>query len=224
MYDISGTCIANHAATRSEIPSNGPFSAHSSEITTTEDGQLYTPVSQDAVFDNGEYILVQSRPPTTIRILPIIESSSYTQHTYAQLSFLAPGLLSSILDLLKVFGNEYKFSTFSREGRNGCIERQLRSKNGTSWSLAQPGCFVCKTCFNKKRPCMRVVGANQWLLLPLPPDVRDPGATWMEEAYYIHQGMGSSLIFPGVWELSKSAVVQRATKAAAAREASGFTE
>jgi hypothetical protein len=44
--------------------------------------------------------------------------------------------------------------------------------------------------------------------------VRDPGATWMDEAYYVHQGMGSSLVFPGVWELSKSAVTQRATKAA----------
>jgi hypothetical protein len=217
-------CAANHLAVRSENLFTGPFSAHSSQITATENGQLYTPVSQDAIFDNGESILVQSRPPTTIRILPIIESSSYTQHTYAQLSFLAPGLLSSILDLLKVFGNEYKFSTVSREGRNGCIERRLRSKNGTSWSLAQPGCFVCKTCFNKKRPCMRVVGAHEWLLLPLPPEVRDPGATWMDEAYYVHQGMGSSLVFPGVWELSKSAVTQRATKAAAAREASGLTE
>jgi len=125
---------------------------------------------------------------------------------------------------LKVLGNENSFSTLSREGRNACIERQLRSKNGTSWSLAQPGCFVCKTCFNKKRPCMRVVGRHQWLLLPLPPDVRDPGLTWMDEAYYVYQGIGSNLSFPGTWELSKSAVIQLAMKAATAREASGFTE
>jgi hypothetical protein len=216
-------CATNHFAARSENPSTGPYSAHSSEITATGDRQLHTPASQDAVIDSGEYILVQSRPPTSVRILPVIESSSYTHHTYATLSLLAPGLLNSILDLLKVLGNEHKFSTFSREGRNSCIERQLRSKNRTSWSLTQPGCLVCKTCFNTKRPCMRVVGRHQWLLLPLPPDVRDPGATWQDEAYYIHQGTESSLSFPGVWELNPSAV-RRAMQEATARQASGLTE
>jgi hypothetical protein len=217
-------CAANHLAARPENPFTGPFSAHSSESTATKIRQLHTPVSPDAVIDNEDSILVQSRPPTSVKISPVIGSISYTQHTHGQLGFLAPGLLNSILDLLKVLGNENSFSTLSREGRNACIERQLRSKNGTSWSLAQPGCFVCKTCFNKKRPCMRVVGRHQWLLLPLPPDVRDPGLTWMDEAYYVYQGIGSNLSFPGTWELSKSAVIQRAMKAATAREASGFTE
>ena len=153
-------CTANHLATRPENPFTASFPARGSEI-ATGNRQLHTPSSPDAVIGESEYILVQSRPPTSVKILPVIESSSYTQHTYAQLSFLAPGLLKSILDLLKDFGNEIKFSTFSREGRNGCIERQLRSKNRTSWSLAQPGCFVCKICFNKKRPCMRAAGAHQ---------------------------------------------------------------
>jgi hypothetical protein len=223
-YTYVCKCAANHFVARSENPSTGPYSAHRSEITATGNRQLHTPASQDAVTDNEEYILAQFRPPTSVKILPVIESSSYTQHTYATLSLLAPGLLNSILDLLKVLGNEDKFSTFSREGRNGCFERQLRSKNGTSWSLTQPGCFVCKTCFNNKRPCMRAVGRHQWLLLPLPPDVRDPGATWQDEAYYIHQGTESNLSFSGVWEASRSAVSRRATREATARQASGLTE
>jgi hypothetical protein len=216
-------CAANHLAARSENLFTGPFSAHSSEITATDNRQLHTPVSPDAVIDNEDNILVQSRPPTSVKILPVIESSSYTQHTCGQLSFIAPGLLNSVLELLKVLGHGIKFSIFSREGRNTCVERQLRVARPTSWTLTLAGCFACKTCFNKKRPCMRAAGAHQWLILPLPPDVRDPGATWMEEAYYVHQGQGSNLSFPGVWELSASAV-KRAAQEVAARKAVGLTE
>ena len=221
-------CATNQFAARSENPSTGTFSAHSSEITATEYRQPHTPVSQDAVIDDEECILVQSRPPTSVKIMPVIESSSHTQHTHAPLSLLTPGLLDSILELLTVFGNEYKFSAFSREGRNGCVERQLRSGKPTSWTLDMPGCFVCKTCFNSKRPCMRAVGRHEWLLLPLPPDVRDPGATCQDDAYYIHQGTVTSLSFPEVWELSPSAVSRRATRGATrevtALQASGLTE
>jgi hypothetical protein len=214
-------CAANHLATRSENPSPGPFPSHSSEMTATGNRHLYTPVSLDAVIDNGECILVQCRPPTSVKILPVIESSSYKQHTYATLSLLAPGLLNSMLDLLKALAEVDKFSTYSYEGQNGCIERQLRSSGKlTSWSLAMPGCFVCKTCFNRRRPCMRVVGRHEWLLLPLAPEVRDPEATCQDEAYYIYQGRGSNMSYPGVWELSQSAV-RRATQEAASQQALG---
>jgi hypothetical protein len=192
-------CATNQFAARSENPSTGTFSAHSSEITATEYRQPHTLVSQDAVIDDEECILVQSRPPTSVKILPVIESSSHTQHTYATLSLLAPGVLKSILDLLKVFGNEFKFSMFSYEGSDACIERQLRaSKRQTSWSLAMPGCFACKTCFNHRRPCMRVIGSHEWLLLPLPPNLRESEATPQDEAYYVYQGRGSNMSFPGV--------------------------
>jgi hypothetical protein len=64
---------------------------------------------------------------------------------------------------------------------------------------------------------MRVVGLHEWLLLPLAPNLRDPGVTWQDEAYYINHGMGSSLSFPEVWELSRSAVIKRVAKTAAAQ-------
>jgi len=210
-------CAANQSATRAESPSTARSPAHSSEIAATGDRQLNTPASPDALIDSGEYILVRSRPPTSVKILPVVESSSYTQHTYATLSLLAPGLLNSILDLLKAFGSEHKFSTFSHEGRRGCIDRLLRSKKGTSWTLDQSGCFACKTCFNTRRPCMRSVGAHRWLLLPLAPSVRDPEVTWQDEGYYVHQDAQTSLSFPDVWELSKTALSRRATTEAIAR-------
>lgn len=66
-----------------------------------------------------------------------------------------------------------------------------------------------------------MIGNHQWILLPLLPSLREPGAEWQEEAYYIYQREGTSQKFPGVWKLdhhSGNAPRSRAGKSAAAEQ------
>jgi hypothetical protein len=165
--------------------------------------QLRTPASMSASQDDTECIRVASRPLMSIKILPVIQSNSYVTHEYGKLTSLHPDLLKSIQKLLGVLGANDKFARISQQGVRTCIERRLHTRNASSWTNQQSGCFACRTCFNRRLPCMRAIGGHELLLLPLPVEVRHPGATWQTEAYYVHQGDETTQSFPGVWKKSE---------------------
>jgi hypothetical protein len=164
--------------------------------------QLRTPASMSASHDDIECIRVASHPPTSIKILPVIQSSSYIKHDYGKLTSLEPDLLDIILKSLDALAASDRFAIVSREKANSCVGRRLLAKNPSFWTNQQSGCFACKTCFNRRTPCMRSLSNHEWLLLPLPVEARDPSATWQDQAYYIHQGHGTNLKFPDVWRKS----------------------
>lgn len=162
---------------------------------------LLSPASLDVPPNEGESFDVDSIPRTFIRITPVIESVDSSTHTFGPTASLAPTLLEMIVKTVNGLSSIAKFSMCSQRDYHGCAERHLASGEKTYYTIDQPGCLACKTCFNRRSLCMRMVGNNQWIVLPLPPSVRDPRAKWQEEAYFIYQNQGRSLRFPGVWEL-----------------------
>jgi hypothetical protein len=163
---------------------------------------LRTPTSPSSLHGDAEYITVASRPPTSILIRPIIKSDSYITHSYGKLGSLDPTLLNMIWKVFEVLAPNHKFVSASRQGSQNCIERRLRT-HSASWTIEQSGCFACRTCFNRRQPCIRPIGNHEFLLLPLSVDVRSPDATWQDAAYYVYQYDGTTQKFPGVWKISK---------------------
>ena len=45
---------------------------------------------------------------------------------------------------------------------------------------------------------------HEFVLLPLPVEVRETDTTWQDGAYYIYQYDGTTQKFPGVWRSSKT--------------------
>lgn len=77
------------------------------------------------------------------------------------------------------------------------------------WSVDKPGSFACCACFKAKRICLSWQGDMKWILLPLPPQVRDEDLTWQDAGYYIYQGSETESSFPGVWEESRRSKKRR---------------
>ena len=49
----------------------------------------------------------------------------------------------------------------------------------------------------------------RWMLLPLPPQVRDDDATWEEARYYIHDSPQDAASSLGVWEVTRYSYARR---------------
>jgi hypothetical protein len=75
--------------------------------------QLRTPASMSASHDDIECIRVASHPPTSIKILPVIQSSSYIKHDYGKLTSLEPDLLDIILKSLDALAASDRFAIVS---------------------------------------------------------------------------------------------------------------
>jgi hypothetical protein len=166
--------------------------------------QLRTPTSMSASLDDLECITVASHPPTSIKILPVIRSDSHEKHEYGTLRSLEPDLLDNISKLLDVLGTHDKFTKVGLIQTRTCVERLLHTKSSSSWTHQQSGCFACKTCFNRRLPCMRAINNHVWVLLPLPVEARHQAANWQNGAYYIHPGNETTANFPGIWRKKDS--------------------
>lgn len=161
--------------------------------------QLRTPTSQDACFNGAARIKLDSRPPIMVEVRPVIQSADIDNHTFGRLAGLAPAVHASVMKLLGASILSERLVSLSTKGSHQCAERLIRNAHGTYWTIDRPGQFTCKTCFNGKTPCMRMAGDHQWIVLPLPPAVRDPDAVWQDKAYYVNQYEGTSIRFPRVW-------------------------
>lgn len=162
--------------------------------------QLHTPTSQDISLHDSGRVKVDSNPPVILNIRPVIESHSFTEHTYGLITNLAPAMSTALMESLKTFASLSRFATLSNSGSRRCAERYLADRE-TFWTLENPGHYTCKTCFNRKQPCMRSTGTHQWIVLPLPPAMRDTGVVWHDKANYIYRHEGSSMRYPGVWRV-----------------------
>ena len=162
--------------------------------------QLHTPASQDVSLRSGERIKVDSIPPVLVSIRPVIKSSDFDEHTYGHTNNLNPAISAAVAESIKAFSSSNRLEALSRNGSRGCIERVLASRE-TYWTLEDPGHYACKTCFNRKQPCMRSMGKHKWIILPLPPNLRNPDVAWQDKAYYIHPYEETSLRYPGIWRI-----------------------
>jgi len=181
-----------------------------------EDHHLLTPSSREASLENSERIAVDSRPPVSVEVRPFVESNNANEQVYGRISGLATPVLTSVMTGIGNFGSFDRFASLSRKGSRGCVERNL-SSHTTFWTIEHPGHFACKTCFNKKQPCLRAVGDHQWILLPLPPATREPDTDWQDQAYYIRPYEETSQRFPGTWRVephSKRDALRREKEAA----------
>lgn len=116
-----------------------------------------TPASLDASIDEGETIYVESFPPTSVRITPVIESVNARNHTFGRTTSLAPALLEAIVNTVNALASFTRFTSASHKGNFGCAERYLAAHD-TFQTIDQPGCFACKRCFNQRKPCLRMIG------------------------------------------------------------------
>lgn len=181
---------------------------------------LHTPTSQNIPLHNAEGIKVNSMPPIVVNIRPVIESSTSTEHTYGAFADLSPTMSTAVKQSLKAFGSFGRFATLSKTGDHRCTERLLAERRAF-WTLENPGHYACKTCFNRKQPCMRSIGNHQWIVLPLPPRFRGPGVVWQDKAYYIYPYEGNSMKYSGIWKVEphKERTMKRERERAAAQQA-----
>jgi hypothetical protein len=160
--------------------------------------QMFTPVSRATSLDNVVRVEVDREPSVAVDIRFVVESNSLNEHTYGTTEEVLPKMSACVMDSLKRLGAFRRFATFISKGSQNCAARILTPQE-TFWTNDCPGQFTCKTCFNKKLPCMRATGNHQLLVLPLPPDVRDPNVTWLDKAYYIHPYPKNSQRYPTTW-------------------------
>lgn len=169
------------------------------EISDSNDvQQLSTPVSRATSIDTVKRVEVDSQPPVVVDIRFVVESNGLHEHTYGTIEELSPNLSACVMESLQKLGAFPRFSKFSSKGSHNCAARILTPQQ-TFWTNDCPGQFTCKTCFNKKLPCMRATGNYQLVVLPLPPDVRDPSVTWQDKAYYIQPHPDNSQKYPTTW-------------------------
>jgi hypothetical protein len=177
-------------------------------------------MSQQASLNNAELIAVDSRPPVSVQVQPLIEINGANEQLYGRIAELTTPMLTSVMNVIGTFGSFDRFAIVSRKGYHGCVERNLNS-HSTFWTTEYPGHYTCKTCFNKKQPCMRAIGNNQWVLLPLPPVTRNPDTDWQDTAYYIRSYEETSQRFPGTWRVephSKRDALKREREVAVAHQ------
>jgi hypothetical protein len=141
---------------------------------------------------------VDSQPPVVVYIRFVVESNDLYEHIYGMIGELFPKMSTCVMGSLKKLGTFRRFGTFIFKGSHNCAARILAPQE-TFWTNDCPGQFTCKTCFNKKLPCMRATGNHQLLVLPLPPGVRDPNVIWQDKAYYIHPYAENSQRYPTTW-------------------------
>lgn len=148
----------------------------------------------------SERIRVDSLPPTSIEVLPLIGTKNSGEHTYGKFTELAPVVSASVSKCFETFSSFSRFASLSQKGSRHCAERTFNT-HSTFWTIECPGQFTCKTCFNRRQPCMRAIGEHQWIVLPLPPAVRYPSTVWQDNAYYIRPYEENSTRFSGTWRL-----------------------
>ncbi|GAB7334223.1 hypothetical protein MBLNU13_g06272t1 [Cladosporium sp. NU13] len=158
--------------------------------------QLLTPSSQEPALGSTERVTVDSRPPISVVLRPLIESDGANEPIYGQIAEWNASMIDSVMSSSSIFGSLGRFVTLSQNGARGCADRHFGS-HSTFWTLENPEHFACKTCFNKKLPCVRPVGEHHWILLPLPPATRSPDTDWQDKAYYIRNHEENSQRFPG---------------------------
>lgn len=173
------------------------------EISDSNDvPQLFTPVSRATSLDTVKRIEVNSRPPVVVDIRFVVESNGLYEHTYGTIEELFPNMSACMIESVQKLGAFSRFATFSSKGSHNCAAMILTPQE-TFWTNDCPGQFTCKTCFNKKLPCMRATGNYQLVVLPLPPDVRDPNMTWQDKAYWIHPYPENSQRYPTTWRRNR---------------------
>jgi hypothetical protein len=173
--------------------------------------QLRIPTSQGASFGEVERIRVDSHPSTIVQVRPVIESADLHEPTFGRIAELAPIVSVSVMNSFELFGTFNKFAVPSnRGGFIKCAERQFSSPD-TFWTIDSPGQFTCKTCFNRRQACMGIFCGHLWIILPLPPWVRDLGPAWQYQGCYIYQQEGNNVQCPGTWRTDKDIMKKKAT-------------
>lgn len=131
---------------------------------------------------------------------PLIRVTDGGQDEFGQIDGVAVPVIQSIQSTM----------TALRNGQHGgpmestcCAWRYLEGHRSLApWSLELPRRYACRACFNAKRACLLWIGAMQWIVLPVPPQVRSKHVTWRDDAYYIYQGWEDAADYPGVWRES----------------------
>jgi hypothetical protein len=175
---------------------------YGSELDTSDPNdvqQLFTPVSRATSLSTVERVKVDSQPPVFVNIRFVIENTDLNEHTFGTTTELSPAMSACVIQSLRGLGSSSRFASLSFKGSQNCAERTLASRE-TFYTHESPGHFACKTCFNRKQPCMQAIGSHEWIVLPLPPAVRGPNMIWQDKAYYVHPYPENSVRYPGIWK------------------------
>lgn len=94
-------------------------------------------------------------------------------------------------------GRRNRLPSKNREART-CLSLFVQSTQ-SHWTEQSPRRYTCRTCFNARRACILWLGHKKWIVLPTPPQTRDPQITWRDAAFYIHRGTETNTSFSDVW-------------------------
>ena len=167
---------------------------------------------------------MDSRLPIAVVLWPLIESNGANKPMHRRIAELNASMFDSVMNSFAIFGSLGRCVALSQNGARGCADGHFGS-HSTFWTLESPRHFACKTCFNKKLPCVRPGGDHQWILLPLPPATRSPDTHWQEKAYYIRDHEETSQRFPATWRVEphfERDALKREKDAAAANHALSY--
>lgn len=95
------------------------------------DRKPLTPTSLSASLDDGETMNVESIPPTSVKITPVIKSLNSRNHTFGQTRNLEPSLLELITKTINALACSNRFASASQKGNPSCAERHISSKEGS---------------------------------------------------------------------------------------------
>ncbi|KAK4548321.1 hypothetical protein LTR36_010191 [Oleoguttula mirabilis] len=157
-----------------------------------------------------------NKPPSTTTLptftfAPLISLSPDGLYETGSIATAAPAVLRSIRAQLATLASRV------REGKSpavpstafhstGCLWMWMMSAAPTTrWTVSAPREFACASCFAARRACLLWLGNLKYIILPLPPRVREAHAmTWEDAGFYIEQrGEVRPEHFPGLWKGSK---------------------
>ncbi|KAK5175247.1 uncharacterized protein LTR77_000384 [Saxophila tyrrhenica] len=151
--------------------------------------------------------LVRQAPPPPTRVdysafvfAPLIRVLDNREDRCGGISSVAPTVIKSIRSTMDQLEQKQHPGPFES---TCCAWKYLEGhKSQAPWTNELPRREACRACFNARRACLLWLGDMKWMVLPLPPRVRNNSTTWRDAEYYIYPGGEDSTEFPGVWRES----------------------
>lgn len=173
---------------------------HDEEIVKQEasaEGSIWSPPSYSETPDSQQPP-IPGKPGTAKLLIKLAANQFYFVEESNNIS----------ADIIKLVRNAQLYFEHQKPGgrwtsiikAKGCALTTM-SESNTVWSVENPGCFTCRTCFKKRRPCFVYIGNGTWEILPLPSSVGNAEASFGDLAYYIYDNVITSRhqTLAGIW-------------------------
>ena len=147
--------------------------------------------------------------------IPLKSVNNDGSYELGRIENVATEVTDSIVSILQEIGRRHELGKKrahpSSQFRSNCCAWlwTIDDTSGVRWTVDMPRKWVCHACFNARRACLLWLGEMRWMVLPLPPQVRDVHSRCEDADFYIYQGSERALSFKGVWQGSRQIKKQK---------------